>query len=48
MASTFGDPGVSEALARILSELNELKLKNAQLEQKVGPFSKWYFTMTIC
>lgn len=44
MASHFGtnvanhgpDPSTTEALAKILSELNEMKLKNAQLEHKVS------------
>lgn len=30
------DPATTEALAKILSELNDLKLRNAQLESKVG------------
>jgi GTP cyclohydrolase II len=30
-----GDPATTEALAKILSELNEMKLRNAQLEQKL-------------
>lgn len=29
------DPATTEALAKILSELNDLKLRNAQLESKV-------------
>ena len=36
MSSTASDPATTEALARILAELNEMKLRNAQLESKVG------------
>lgn len=36
VASNGPDPSTTEALAKILSELNEMKLKNAQLEQKVS------------
>lgn len=32
------DPATTEALARILAELNEMKLRNAQLETKVSHF----------
>lgn len=35
-ASNGPDPSTTEALAKILSELNEMKLKNAQLEHKVS------------
>jgi hypothetical protein len=36
VASNGPDPSTTEALAKILSELNEMKLKNAQLEHKVS------------
>lgn len=36
MAANSSDPATTEALARILAELNEMKLRNVQLETKVG------------
>lgn len=35
MITPASDPATTEALAKILAELNEMKLRNAQLEQKV-------------
>jgi len=36
MITGASDPATTEALARILTELNEMKLRNAQLESKVS------------
>lgn len=36
MIAGASDPATTEALARILTELNEMKLRNAQLESKVS------------
>lgn len=41
---TSADPATSDVLARILTELSEMKLRNQQLEQKVRveKYSTWY------